>query len=198
MLSSSPHWMQKNAIDAIPGPTDDPLPVSRIYHRQHKAPRLTPARLRELLEDLTARGEVEVLRIGRFLYYRRTGKPLALRGLAAYNGSRRKHFSLDVNVDWFTQALYPLSVGRTVFLWYEDSKVKVRKNFRGKARTLLVLTPIQGHGFPRGSICVSLLGSGSCVVRADTPSNVANLVLAGMSAELAKTLMNQLHLIFKE
>lgn len=198
MLSSSPHWMQKNAIAAIPSPTDDPLPVSRIYHRQRKSPRLTTVKLRELLEDLSARGEVETLRIGRFSYYRKTGKPLALHEVAAYNGDKRKSFSLDVNVDWFTQVLYPLRVGSTVFLWYEDSKVVVRKNFRGKTRTLLILTPLEGHGFPRGSICVALIGSGSCVVRSDSPSNVANLVLAGMSAALAKTLMNQLHLLFKE
>lgn len=198
MLSSSPHWMQKNAIAAIPRPTEDPLPVSRIYHRQRKARRLTTARLRELLEDLSARGEVETLRIGRFLYYRKTAKTLAPRDVAVYNDDKRKSFSLDVNVDWFTQVLCPLRVGSTVFLWYEDSKVVVRKNFRGKARTLLILTPLKGHGFPPGSICVASIGSGSCVVYPGAPSNVANLVLAGMSASLAKTLMNQLHLLFKE
>ena len=66
------------------------------------------------------------------------------------------------------------------------------------ARRLVVLTPGILLGVNPKSVLVSVVGSGSCVIKADGPAKVANLVLAGVPATLANLLMNTVHHVLKE
>ena len=118
-----------------------------------------------------------------------------------YNDQQRSQSSLGPTHHPFLTALFPLREGKSVVLTMENPKLAARKNYRGsKGRIIVVLTPGSAlgakYGLSNREILVSILGSGSCMVRVGQKS--ANLILAGMPAKLANGLMDALHQIFQE
>lgn len=180
-------------LDAIPRPGEDPLPSSRIYTRQEK-PRMAHWKVRMALHELARQGKLEVFRAGTIRYYRQhlQPQPVAPSPAPTYNVGGRNEFSLDPNVDPFVQVLAPLLVGRTVKLWMDiPQKPSNLKRAKSSKRTLVVLTPGQSFGLPREALLVSLVGKGCALLDLSRQRSVADLVLAGMSAKLAKELFNR-------
>lgn len=115
-----------------------------------------------------------------------------------YNAGKRSKSSLGSSKDAFYRALHPLTQDRSVLITMNDPKVRVIKKFQGHRLKVIALVPGPLLGVGRENVLVSVIGSGSTVVRLDRPPKVANLVLAGMPAELAKGLMDKLYLVFQE
>ncbi len=186
------HVQYNNFVNTIPPPGKHVLSANQIYMRQER-PRLSRRLVYEALEQMAARGEIEAIEDGRMTYYRKKTvvTNLALRREPSYNGSTRNKFSLVADPDRFIQALAPLRSGKSVLLWLEPPKSKT-KNFRGRDKFLVALTPGQGIGFPSSAILVSVVGKGSAIVRLDEPKKVADLVLAGVPAKLANVLVDKL------
>ena len=185
-----------NAAEAIPLEGEEPLSASQIFKRQ-KAPRLHRDAFYPSLKLWVKEGWVEAVKVEGMAHYRRATKVDPSEVPPYTHGGRSKSSSLETD-DWFHRALTKLKQGRIVNLWMEDPKLALRKNFRGSTRKLVVLVPGQVAGLPRSAVVVSIIGSGSCVVRVDSPEHVANLVLAGMPIALASALMNKLHRTLKE
>lgn len=115
-----------------------------------------------------------------------------------YNHSERNQFSLGPMGEPFHTALMPLLSGKPVVLTMDDPRFARKKNYLGsKDKRLVILTPGQMLGFGRHHLLVSIVGSGSCIVRLGHPKS-ADLVLAGMPAKLANVLMDKIHQVFKE
>lgn len=205
MKHRNPEAMRRNAKAVIPDRF--PLSATQIFKRQ-AFPRLPLAEVRKLCEELAAVGEVERIEIGFRTYYRRTvprTKGLVLRRLPAYTPTRENEFfPLSTDVNWFLAALYPLKSGQAVFLHMDDPRPGRAKNYRGgKGKKLVVLVPGQAMGARADVVLVSVVGSGSCVIRpefaqSETGRQKADLVLAGMPVKLATILMNELHQLYKE
>lgn len=151
-------------------------------------------KVRMALWEIAKTGKLEVFLAGKIRYYRwlSRGPEVALAKLPAYNQSGRNKFSLDPNVDLFVQALAPLRSGRTVSMWMDvPQKASTLKRRNAPKRTLVVLTPGQSFGLPREALLVSLVGKGSALLDLTRQRSVADLVLAGMSAKLAKELFSR-------
>jgi len=81
--------------------------------------------------------------------------------------------------------------------------VALKKSKKGKQERVIVLVPGQLIGTDSSIVLVSVLGKGSTAVHPrlygrEKGKQVADLVLAGMPAKLATTLMNELHTIYQE
>lgn len=184
-----------NALDAVPL---DSLSTAYQVFLAQKQPRLRLDSLKEMLDYWTSLGWVEKLQIGKKFYYRKLRERLARPSVAEYTRRQRVEDSLTADVDWFYQALAPLRSGLPVFLLMDGVRMVKRKGTNAGARRLVVLTPGALLGVNPKSVLVSVVGSGSCVIRADAPAKVANLVLAGVPAMLANLLMNTVHHVLKE
>lgn len=194
--------MLRNARAAIPD--TQPLSANQIFRRQDK-PRLPLGEVRELCEQLAYEGSVERVHIGYMVYYRHRARSLALVTWTPYNDTgRNKFFPPSTKVDWFASALYPLRQGKTVRLLMDDPRtVALKKSKKGKQERVIVLVPGQLIGTDSSIVLVSVLGKGSTAVHPrlygrEKGKQVADLVLAGMPAKLATTLMNELHTIYQE
>jgi len=199
MHAYAPHPEQlRHFLDAIPGAGETPLSANQIFNRQARM-RLPRREVYARLEALVYEGKVQRV-VGGFMHYFRhatANKKLALFKGFAYNGAQRKELPLDANVDLLLQTLAPLTHEKIVKLWMEPPpKVAPKKSRRTSERRLIVLTPGTHLGLPRKTVMVSVIGKGSCLVRLDEAVRTADLVLAGMSARLAKELMNRIHQLF--
>jgi len=191
-----PHYKSfANAFDAVP--EGNPKTAYQIFLGQQK-PRMRLDYLKNMLDYWASIGKVESLRIGGKVYYRKPAKSLASESVASYTTEQRSTDSLDANVDWFYQALSPLRRGQPVFLTMDGRRVVPRKGPVAEAKRMVILTPGALLGVNPKAVLVAVLGLGSCVVRADQPAKVANLVLAGLPASLANLLMNTVHHVLKE
>lgn len=189
------HEAIQSALDAIPA--TEPSTAYAIFLAQKK-PRLSLPDLKGMLDYWSTIGRVEKLQIGRKTYYRRAAIGVARKPVEGYTTHQRVEYSLTADVDWFYQALAPLRNGLPVFLVMDGVRMVKRKGPDAGARRLVVLTPGILLGVNPKSVLVSVVGSGSCVIKADGPAKVANLVLAGVPATLANLLMNTVHHVLKE
>lgn len=101
-------------------------------------------------------------------------------------------------LDAFARALIPLTEGKIVLMSMDAPRLQVVKRIRKQTARLVVLTPGPAMGAKRNVVLVSIVGSGSALVRIEKPAKVANLVLAGMPAKLANALMDTIHRVFQE
>lgn len=173
--------------------------LNAIYLRQ-KRPGLSKANLREMLDAMVEYRVVERIQTTRGVCYRRTPP---VNGVAKprdtpYNDNRCGESALDADVDLLAQAVYPLRFGNPVLLWMDDPRMAGIKNFRGSKRKLMVISPGPITGLPVGLILISIIGSGSCLLRTDEFDKVANLVLAGVPAKLANALIAAIRKVLKE
>jgi hypothetical protein len=187
--------MRANAIAALS--RQYPKSVNRIFVTQDK-PRLPRVEIAALMAELVATGYVEEIEIGFMKYYR--WRDLALAPATDYNSGQRSESSLVEEPDWFVSTLYPLHRNVAVHLSLEDPRFGKIKHYRGKRKNqLVVLVPGVLVGLRQEYLLVAIVGSGSCLIRPHIPGHsIADLVLAGMPAKLATTLMNKLHLIFTQ
>lgn len=194
MKHRNPERMRANAKGALS--FRYPKSINRIFNTQ-ELPRLPRAEIQTLMDELVATGEVEKIEIGFMTYYRL--KPLDLAIAPEYNGPQRNEFSLAPEADWFLHALEPLVRGKSVHLSFDDPRFSQMKNYRGKKqKRLAILVPGPMAGLKDEIILVSVVGSGCCLIRPKIEGHrIADLVLAGMPAKLATTLMNKLHLLFR-
>lgn len=190
-------------LRAVPPPECSPLSCTAI-HRVLDLPPVHLADLREVLVLLSLSGEVETLRVGGHTYYRKKyndGLEVAPPAGRPYNPHTRSKSSLD-STDYLLHALTPLRAGRAVALWMDTPRRAHRKNARSHPRQVVVLSPGPMLGLPKGTVLVSVVGSGSCFARVDQPQyvnlNVADLVLAGIPAKLANVLMRTLQRAMQE
>lgn len=193
MKHRNPEWMRQNAIDALS--FRHPKSSNRLFCDQEK-PRLPRAEITELMEKLAKQGYVEKIEIGFMTYYRR--RDLALQVKPSYNESRRNEFSLSREPDWFLGILSPLKYGKPVHLMLNDPRFSQLKNYRGtKDKRLVLLIPGTLAGLKKELLLVSVIGSGSCLVRVkDSEQRTADLVSAGIPARLATILLEKLHSLF--
>lgn len=184
-----------NALRAIPTKGSEPMTCNQIQKAQ-EPPRMGRGALRAMLESLTSTGLVEVVLSHPFKYYRwASRRVVASSAVAEYTKSRRYELSLPGEDDPLLRKLFPLSTGNTVRIWLELPPLA--KKSVGNRRRLVILVPGESIGLPVKCVLVSILGSGSCVVRADLPTKLADLVLAGMPAQLAGVLMNKIHRVLE-
>jgi hypothetical protein len=202
------HRAYCNTLDAIPWPPAAPLPAIKIYERARK---LNPYHyfpfsvVRDMLAAMALKGNLERTKVKHYYCYRwkdgaeppisREKPPLVKEVKPSYNGRQRNEFSLGANVDWFLGALSPLRFGKPVVLWMIHPPTSTTKKTAGpkRDRTLVVICPGSLIGLPQGSFLISVVGSGSCVVKVDESGQaqgVANLVLARVPANLAKALIS--------
>lgn len=192
------HSKISNAVDAIPLDYERHLSGNEIFNRQ-KLPRLPRKDLYPLLESMAQRGEIEGISTGYLRLYRAApGKPIARPTGRTYNDTQRNQFSLDANINWLLQTLSPLRKGVAVHLWMNTPNKTGRKTTKGVSRQLVIISPGTSIGFPREVVLVSVIGKGSSLVRPLLGEGIANLVLAGMPASLAKFLMSTLNRVIKE
>ncbi len=107
----------------------------------------------------------------------------------------------SAEVDYLLNRLEPLARGYPVALAMLGRKNPVTKFRRPTNDRLIALAPGSMYGFRNGTILVSILGSGSCIVSPEKPKekrSIADLVLAGMPASAATILMEKLHRLFQE
>lgn len=180
---------------AIPGPTELPLSANQIFNRQQKM-RLPRSQVYEYLEKYTKCGEIESSSVGYMRYYRKRSSGIAAHARDPYNGEARSESSPE-KADNFLRVLTPLSAGKSVALWMDDSRKKGNRINAESKRKLVVLIPGPVAGLPKGTVIVCIIGSGSCIVRVDQPTKVADLVLAGIPAKLATSLMDNVHRVMK-
>ena len=194
-----PQSKWENALEAIPHAAEPYLSGNQIFNRQRK-PRLPRLLLYPMLEDMADRQEIDRVSVGHMKYYRSRNAEVELDagGSPGYNHSQRNRFSLDADVDYLYQTVHPLARGKTVMLWMELPATAQKKTSRISKRRLVVLSPGHATGLPRDTLLVSVIGSGSTLLRPLQKEGVANLVLAGMPARLAHVLMNVVRRIFKE
>lgn len=188
-----------NAADAVPMYDEPAASLNAIYMRQ-KRPSLSKNALREMLDAMVEMRVVERIQTNRGTCYRRSPpvEGLAKPRVPTYNGNRCGESALDANVDLLAQAIYPLRFGKPVLLWMDDPRMAGMKNFRGAKRKLIVISPGPITGLPAGLILISIVGSGSCVIRTDEFDKIANLVLAGVPAKLANALVAAIRKVLKE
>ena len=180
-----------NAQSAIPGSGEEPMTCSAIYRRQ-ATPRMSRVSLRCLLDELVRVGRVEVVLSTPHKYYRRAPEiSVASGAVTGYTQSRRCESSLPGADDPLLRTVFPLRAGKPVKLWL-DLPTTLKKSTAPRRR-LVILSPGSHVGLPRTCVLVSIVGSGSCVVRTSPPHKLADLVLAGMPAKLAGELMNKIH-----
>ena len=92
-----------------------------------------------------------------------------------------------------------LRCGVTVHMAMDYPRFAANAKYKGKGRAKLVmLAPGALVGISDVYVLVAIIGGGACLVKHREPQNVANLVLAGMPAKLAKELMNQIHQVMKD
>lgn len=116
-----------------------------------------------------------------------------------YNGPQRNTISLGQDGDDFLAALAPLYAGKSVALEMEKPRIQgAKKTVADRTKKLVLLVPGTAAGIDPQAVLVSVVGSGSCIVWPKRNPQVANLVLAGMPAKLAVSLMDKLHRIFQE
>lgn len=110
----------------------------------------------------------------------------------AYN-RRRKSGGLG-EVDWLVNALEPLSKGKTKVLVMDTPAIprKGRKDDSTTRHQLVALAPGTLYGFKQGSVLVSIIGAGSCVVVPSEPKQLTPLLRAGIPPKLAKALIDGL------
>lgn len=201
-----------NALDAIPTHDQPFLSANQIFSRQEK-PRLPRALLYPMLETMAGDRDIDEMKAGRMHYYRRRSETNRITRQVTieegdgtqYNEQRRNKFSLDPDIDWLYQAVHPISRGKTVKLWMElpalrqaSASVKKPRSSNLVNKKLVVLVPGYATGLPRDTLLVSVIGSGSTLLSPSRKDGIANLVLAGMPARLAKELMNVVRRILKE
>lgn len=103
------------------------------------------------------------------------------------------------DVDWLLNRLEPLRRGYAVVLSMQDDRYARMVKYRGKKQNQLVtLTPGSLYGFAPDSVQVAIIGSGAAIVFPARSEKVADLILAGMPARLAKLLMEKLHRLYQE
>jgi len=126
-------------------------------------------------------------------------KPLHADELMAYNAQQREDSPLALEDNLARRYLSPLKYGKSVVMVMDDPSWTRNPKYRGKKKNkLVVIAPGPMHGLVETSFLVSVVGGGACLVRLDSPHNVADLVLAGMPVQLAQELMNQIHQVMKE
>lgn len=100
--------------------------------------------------------------------------------------------------DSFGTKLEPLTRGYAVSLVMNDPSRARSAKYRGKKQNQFVgLAPGSLYGLPSGSVLVSIVGSGSCVIHPLESNDVAKLVLAGMPAGLARVLVTKLKSLYE-
>lgn len=187
-----------NALAAIPE-HDQPFLSGNQIHNRQSCPRLHRRNLYPILHSLAESGRIERDIHGFMHYYRlKAGETLADKPDTHYNDQQRNKFSLDANVDHLLRAVRPLRFGKVVQLWLILPPVAGRKTTKVQQDKLVIISPGQTIGFPKGVILVSIIGQGSSLIRPLLGEGVANLVLAGMPAKLAKFLMDAIHRVLKE
>ena len=188
MNHRDPGSMLRNALDAIPRPDEAPLSAHQIFKRQGK-PRLPHRQLEAFCEYLASEGYVEVIQSGYMRLYRVS---------IAYGNVRQ--YNRVATIDPFAQALRPLTKNQAVRLWMFIPQHPARKKTRrDTGRRLVGSAPGALLGMSTQLLMVSILGSGSCIVWVigfRRSRDIANLILAGMPARLARELMNQIHRVF--
>ena len=181
---------------AIPDQREAALSANQIFNRQQKI-RLPRVQVYEHLERFVRQGQVEGISVGHMRYYRKRAiadSSIATPVTPTYNGTARSESSPE-KADNFLRVLAPLNTGKSVALWMDHPRA-VRKNAENR-RQLVVLIPGPVAGLPKGTVLVCVVGSGSCIVKADAPTKVADLVLAGIPAKLATSLMDSVHRAMK-
>lgn len=184
----------RNCGNAVPGHTERPLPLGRIFARQEK-PRLPKDHVRSLLKTLVDKGLVESIEAGGHTYYRKR-PAVALPAEAPYNYAQGST-SLDADVDMLLLALAPLRQGKTIFMWMDDPLIKARKHYTGPTRRLMVLAPSRHTG--RNVVICSIVDKGCFILMTGNPTlEIGRAVLAGIPAALATALVKTIYRVFKE
>jgi hypothetical protein len=190
-------WLWKGAINGGKGIitiTTKPKQLRESAHRV--AAKL--AGVNVLAEDIVKHTcKVGICCNPRHLYIK--VKPLDANQLMPYNAEQRRDSSLAFEADLARRYLLPLKFGKSVVMVMDDPSWVANPKYKGKKRhKLVVIAPGPMHGFSETCFLVSVVGGGACIVHLNGPHSVANLVLAGMPAALAKELMNQIHQVMKE
>lgn len=194
----STHAKTRNALDAIPLNSERHLSGNQIFNKQG-LPRLPRRDLYTMLEDMAQRGEIEGVSTGHIRLYRAADRgTIASPSGITYNDTQRNKSSLDADIDWLLQKLHPVRTGKVVHLWMDLPSKTGRKTTKSERRQLVVLSPGTTIGFPREVVLVSVIGKGSSLIRPLLADGIADLVLAGMPARLAKLLMSTLKRVIKE
>lgn len=186
-------------LNAIPGEREVPLSANQIFNRQEKM-RLPRRYVYEMLDAMANEGRIERVHAGFMEYYRKriTSRGLVIPTSFAYNAEQRNQFSLDKDIDPFLQALAPLRAGKTVLLWMESPQAKTEKKVRKAVlKTLVVISSGPSIGLPEGTVLISMVDKGSCVLRLGEPKKVAKLILAGMPIKLAQELTKRINHVFQ-
>lgn len=192
------HLKIASAVDAIPSVYERYMSANEIFNRQH-LPRLPRCELYPMLEGMAQDGMIDGISTGYMRLYRnKDSVSIAESSLGEYNDRQRNQFSLDANIDWLLQTLNPVSKGKVVHLWMDTPNKTGKKTTRDLRRQLVIISPGTCVGFPREVVLISVIGKGSSLVRPIKGDGVANLVLAGMPASLAKLLMSTLNRVMKE
>lgn len=199
----------------LPDPGDPPVSASHLRLLMER-PRPSLEKLRSQLDVLVNAGAAEAIQTNRYTYYRWKPQteginpvvtPIAAPVPGTYNGPQNHHETL-IETDWFQKALEPIRAGQHVTLWMNyPTKTKVQRSLE-QGRKLIVIYPFQTHKQIPKTLLISVVGSGSCIVNIDkiteqfvidfnSSKDVANLVLAGVPARLAKVLMNAIHQAMK-
>lgn len=114
-----------------------------------------------------------------------------------YNSPHKSH-GLG-NVDWLVNSLKPLLEGKPKVL-VMDTPAPPRKGSPRNAwrQQLVALAPGTLYGFAADTVLVSIIGAGSCVVHPlRRPARTTDLILAGMRAPLARTLLDGLYRLYR-
>lgn len=106
--------------------------------------------------------------------------------------------ALTTDVDWFGGALAPLREGKPVALTMilPEKKSPVKRVIQ-QGPKIVTIVPGELFGAPKRTFVVSVVNNGSCFVEIDC-NHALRLVLAGIPAALARTLLMQLRSTLKE
>lgn len=117
-------------------------------------------------------------------------------GVRSGENTQLKSQSFRVATKHPAHVLDPLSKGRCVVLRMDvPARKSVRRVASQRNYEVVVVSPGELFGAPRGHFLVSVVNRGSALIRPLQSSDVSRLILAGMPKHLATALMDQIRRI---
>lgn len=102
--------------------------------------------------------------------------------------------SQEKPTDYLKDRLAPLARGKSVKLTVNYSAQSGRK--QREVSLLLLLTPGELYGMPKGTVVASVVGKGSSILLVKDKTGIAGLMKSGVPAKLAIALRDKLKEIY--
>lgn len=183
-------------LHALPLWGADPVTCTAL-HKALPRPRIDRRMLGALLRELVSAGQIEAIHAGRYTYYRRYPGGLTSECGPCNTGYRINEVCPNPEKDSLYWQLLPLRQNLPAHLVMSTVRRGARKGQDPIAQQLvLIQTGVRLQINPE-LILISIVGSGAVLIHPFDKSAVGKLVLNGMPAKLAKTLMTQLHRVLR-